>query len=242
MTTLVVGANGATGSLVVEQLLAQGQKVKGIVRSFASLPQAIRQNENLQLIEASLLAMSDAELDEQVKGCSAVVSCLGHNLSIKGVYGQPRRLVTDAVKRLTAAVVRNSAETKVKFILMSSTGVQNFTARESVSFAQSMVVGLIRHLVPPHKDNELAAHFLLQLDEHLNAKQSVIEWVVVRPDSLIDEEVTSDYELYPSPIRSAIFDAGKTSRVNVAHFISELVINQPLWRKWQGQMPVIYNN
>ena len=33
MTTLVVGASGATGRLLVEQLLAQGEKVKIIVRS-----------------------------------------------------------------------------------------------------------------------------------------------------------------------------------------------------------------
>ena len=69
----------------------------------------------------------------------------------------------------------------------------------------------------------------------------MIEWAAVRPDSLINEELVTEYDIYPSPIRSAIFDAGKTSRINVAHFMSRLIINDGIWQKWKGQMPVIYN-
>ena len=70
---------------------------------------------------------------------------------------------------------------------------------------------------------------------------AVIEWVAVRPDGLIDEERVSDYEVYPSPTRSPVFDAGKTSRINVAHFMAELTTQDDPWSKWKGQMPVIYN-
>jgi hypothetical protein len=49
------------------------------------------------------------------------------------------------------------------------------------------------------------------------------------------------YERHPSPTRSAIFDAGKTSRINVAHFMSTLITDEAVWEKWKGQMPVIYN-
>jgi hypothetical protein len=47
--------------------------------------------------------------------------------------------------------------------------------------------------------------------------------------------------VYPSPIRSAIFDAGQTSRINVGHFMAELITNDDTWQQWHGQMPVIYN-
>jgi hypothetical protein len=63
----------------------------------------------------------------------------------------------------------------------------------------------------------------------------------VRPDNLINEDKVTEYVLFPSPVRSAIFDAGKTSRINVGHFMASLITNDNLWSNWKGQMPVIYN-
>lgn len=238
MTTLIVGATGATGRLLVEQLLAQGGKVKTIVRSIDGLPKTLRHNDQLMITESSLLGMTDDELKEQVQGCSVVVSCLGHNLTFKGVFGHPKRLVTDTVQRLCSAIEKTTPAVPVKFILMNTSGNQNKQAGEKVSAAQSIMVGLIRFLLPPHADNEQAAEYL---QVNVGANQKMIEWVAVRPDSLIDQESVTEYHAYTSPIRSAIFDAGKTSRINVAHFMSELIVNDETWNKWKGQMPVIYN-
>ncbi len=238
MTTLVVGASGATGRLLVEQLLEQGEKVKIIVRSVDSLPALLIQNDQLSVTEASLLDMTDSELLKQVEGCHAVASCLGHNLTFQGMFGHPRRLVTNGVERLCRAIEKSRPDTPVKFILMNTTGNQNTQSGETVSVAQSVVIGLIRHLLPAHADNEKAAAYL---QSNIAANQNMIEWVAVRPDSLINNELVTEYDVYPSPIRSAIFDAGKTSRINVAHFMSQLIINDRTWRKWKGQMPVIYN-
>ncbi len=41
--------------------------------------------------------------------------------------------------------------------------------------------------------------------------------------------------------RCALFDPGKTSRINVGHFIATLIDDHTLWNEWKGQMPVIYN-
>ncbi len=84
-----------------------------------------------------------------------------------------------------------------------------------------------------------AADYLRLFNGYTNPN---IEWVVVRPDTLINEEFTSKYSLHASPIRSAIFNPGKTSRINVGHFMARLIVNDELWNKWKGQMPVIYNN
>lgn len=62
----------------------------------------------------------------------------------------------------------------------------------------------------------------------------------VRPDGLTTEEEVTDYEIHPSPIRSAIFNAGKTSRINVGHFMADPIHDNELWTKGKGQMPVIY--
>ncbi|MCP3675178.1 MAG: SDR family oxidoreductase, partial [Gammaproteobacteria bacterium] len=98
---------------------------------------------------------------------------------------------------------------------------------------------ILRILLPPHIDNEEAADYL-----RLNVGQisKNIEWAVVRPDSLVDKEQTTPYNIYPSPIRNAIFDTAPTSRINVAKFMSELAMKNKLWVKWKGQMPVIYND
>jgi hypothetical protein len=154
------------------------------------------------------------------------------------MFGHPRRLVTNAAERLCDAIEKSAPKSPVKFILMNTTGNKNAQAGEQVSVAQSVVVGLIRHLLPPHADNEIAAAYL---QSNFGADQKAIEWVAVRPDSLIDEEAVTEYDVYQSPIRSAIFDAGQTSRINVAYFMSQLVIDDLTWQKWKHQMPVVYN-
>lgn len=236
--TLVVGASGATGSLLVAELLNRGHRVRAIVRSSEGFPEAIKKNENLSLIHANILNLSDTELAKHVKGCGAIASCLGHNLSFKGLLGPPYRLVTDATRRLCEAIKANNSSEPTKFVLMNTTGNSNRDLNEPVSLAQQVVIGLLRLLLPPHVDNEKAADYLRT---QIGQKDGAIEWSAVRPDGLTNENTVTAYELHPSPIRSAIFDAGKTSRINVGHFMADLITEDDLWSQWNGQMPVIYN-
>jgi len=238
MTILVVGASGATGRLLVEQLLNRGQSVKIIVRTWNSLPENVKNHEIVSVIQASILDLSDAELAHHVNGCDAIASCLGHNISFKGVYGKPRRLVTDATRRLCSAIKENKPETPVKFVLMNTTGNSNRDLSERISFGEKCAIWLLRLLLPPHVDNEKAADFLRT---EVGQNDGVIEWAAVRPDSLIDESEVTEYEVHSSPTRSAIFGAGVTSRINVGQFMADLIIDYDTWIKWKGQMPVIYN-
>jgi len=238
MTILVVGASGATGRLLVEQLLGRGQRVKVIVRSLDKLPDGLRNHDLLSIVHANLLDLRDDELTQQVTGCTAVASCLGHNLSLRGIYGSPRRLVTDATRRLCEAVEATRSPHPVRFVLMNTAGNSNRDLGEPISFGQRCVLGLVRLLLPPHVDNEMAADYLRA---HVGQDAVVIEWAVVRPDTLIDEGDVTEYEAHPSPTRSAVFDAGKTSRINVAHFMADLISDDAAWSRWKGRMPVIYN-
>jgi putative NADH-flavin reductase len=238
MTTLIIGASGATGRLLVEELLNHGQKVKIVVRSQDSLPETIKNHENLSVTQASILDLDDAEITQLVEGCSAVASCLGHNVSLKGMFGGPRRLVTDATRRLCEAIRASDAKEPVKFVLMNTAGNSNRDLVEPISFGQKCVIGLLRLLLPPHVDNEMAADYLRTT---VGQNDLAIEWAAVRPDGLLDETKVSDYEIYRSPMRSAIFNAGTTSRINVADFMSRLINNNDIWQVWKGQMPVIYN-
>ncbi|WP_418603983.1 NAD(P)-dependent oxidoreductase [Hwangdonia sp.] len=238
MTVLVVGASGATGSKLVEQLLAKNHQVKVIVRSPEKLPESWKTNGNLEIISASILELSDTEMVEIVKDCQAVASCLGHNLTFKGIYGQPRKLVTDATRRLCHAIKSNHPQSPTKFVLMNTTGNRNRDLNEPISFAQKCVIGLLRLLLPPHVDNEKAADYLRT---QIGQNNNFIEWVAVRPDGLINEDKVTAYEIHPSPTRSAIFNAGKVSRINVGHFMANLIDNDNLWATWKGQMPVVYS-
>ncbi|QDT43746.1 hypothetical protein Pan241w_38500 [Gimesia alba] len=239
MTTLVVGASGATGRLLVEQLLQRGEQVKAIVRTPGTFNEFITNNEDFSEIQASVHDLTHKEMQQYITGCDAVASCLGHQMSFRGVFGKPRLLVTDTVRRLCAAIQATHSEKPVKFVLMNTAGNSNRDLDEPISFAQKCVIGLLRLLVPPLSDNEKAADYLRT---QIGQNNQTMEWTAVRPDSLQNESEVTEYTLHPSPTRSAIFNAGQTSRINVAHFMAELVTNGELWNQWKGQMPVIYNN
>lgn len=234
MTVLVVGATGATGRLLVKQLLARGQRVKVIVRSPDRLPTDVRDHPSLSIVQAAVLDLTDDEMQQLVQGRTAIASCLGHTMSLRGIYGAPRRLVTEATRRLCKAAQATRPAHPVRFVLMNTTG--NNQPDESLSFAERCVLGLVRLLLPPHRDNEEAAAYLR---DHVDDAE--IEWVAVRPDSLVDEDGPTAYEVHPAPTRSPIFNAGKTSRINVAQLMAELMLDEATWDRWKGQMPVIYN-
>jgi len=238
MTTLIVGATGATGRLLVQQLLDRGEEVRAIVRSPEKLPKTTVDDNRLTVIQAGILDLSDSEMAQYVNGCRAVASCLGHNLTLKGVYGQPRRLVTDAARRLCEAVKANNPQGPTKYVLMSTVANHNPDLDDPLPFKERAVFGLLRVVLPPQADNEQAAGYLKST---IGQNDKAIEWSAVRPDSLIDEDEVTAYEVYPSLMQSAIFGSDKTSRINVAHFMAELITNEETWRVWRGQMPVIYN-
>ena len=105
------------------------------------------------------------------------------------------------------------------------------------SCGERLVVGCLRPLMPPVKDNEEAARYL---SKDVGEKHEYVEWVVVRPTDLIDGEV-SEYSLTEKPV-TGLFGDGEATRANVGHFISTLITNDDAWKKWVYKMPVLVNN
>ena len=237
MNILVVGATGKTGRPLVEQLLGKNHKVRIIVRSPHKLPAGILENPNTTVIEASILDLTDEEMTEHVRDCDAVVSCLGHVMDFKGIFGEPKKLCTDATQRLCKALEKDSLPKPTKFILMNTVGVQNPDLGEKRAWFERGLLTLLRHILPPHRDNETAAKYLHDI---VGKKNKHIEWCSVRPDSLIDAEV-SPYDVKESPI-TGILNGRPTTRSNVAHFMAELIENKELWSAWKFRMPVIMNS
>lgn len=235
-TVLVAGATGNTGRPLVEQSLALGHTVRVIVRSRHRLPAAVLEHPNITVIEANILDLSDEQMGEFVKGCDAVVSCLGHVISFKGIFGAPRKLCTDATRRLCAAIESNQPTSPAKFILMNTVGVRNPDLHEKRRWFERGVLTLLRWLIPPHNDNEIAAQ---HLHETVGTQSEYLEWCTVRPDSLINAEV-SPYDVSESPV-TGLFSGRPTTRSNVARFMTELIEDEILWDTWKFKMPVIMN-
>ena len=237
MNILVVGATGMTGRPVVYQLLSKNHKVRIIVRSSHKLPADIVENPNTTAIEASVLDLTDQEMTEHVKDCDAVVSCLGHVMDFKGIFGEPKKLCTDSIRSLCEALEKNSLPKPTKFILMNTVGVQNPDLEEKRTWFERGLLTFLRHTLPPHRDNETAAEYLHSI---VGKENKHIEWCSVRPDTLIDAEV-SPYDIKESPI-TGILNGRPTTRSNVAHFMIELIENEELWSTWKFRMPVIMNS
>lgn len=268
-TTLVLGGSGQTGRRLVEQLLEQNQNVKVIVRSKERFLETISTSQygdgdgstsngtpapNLTITQGTILEMSDQDIMKHVKGCDAVVSCLGHTLDMKGIYGKPRKLCTDTIKRIYQAIetlhhqeeqsstiinqqLDKPSSTKTKLILMSSNAVANpngFDNRRPLN--ERILIGMIRALIPPHRDNEEAAAFLYETIKH---DDKHVQWVAVRPDDLIEGNV-SEYNIFDKP-QQGLFGGGTTTRANVAHFMCNLILKAEAWDEWKHKMPVIMN-
>jgi len=234
-TVLLVGGTGRTGRRVLRQLLDRGVRVRAIVRSRGKLPPEVAGNPNLTVIEAGLASLPDDELRRHLGGCDAVVSCLGHVLSLAGVLGPPRDLVTRATARLCRGVEALAPAAPVKVILMSSVSVHRpggLDARRGS--LERAFLWLLRGVLPPAKDNQRAADFLLG---EIGPDHACVQWSVVRPDSLLEGEV-SEYAVHEGLV-DGLFAPGRTTMANVAHFMCELVTDREKWARWSSRLPVI---
>lgn len=235
LTILVLGGTGRTGGRVVEQLLSRGSRVRAIVRSKDRLPAECAHQRDLEVIEADLLELSDGAMRRHVLGCEVVISCLGHSVSLRGVFGPPRDLVTQATERIFYTAETLNAASPLRFVLMSSVSV-NYPGgldrrRRPLEHA---ALWALRALVPPARDNQRAADFLVR---QVGTSGSCLEWVVVRPDTLIEGEV-SNYSRHATLVGS-LFKPDQTAMSNVAHFMCELACDPQVWQEWKGRLPVI---
>jgi len=166
-----------------------------------------------------------------------VLSCLGHVISLKGIFGSPRDLVTRATTRLCRAIEALAPPTPVKLILLGSVSVNRpgrLDARRG-AFERAFL-WVLRGVLPPARDNQRAADFLI---EKIGMSHAFVEWAVVRPDSLLPGEV-SEHALHEG-IVNGLFSPGSTNMANVAHVMCELLTNPKTWGDWKGKLPVVVN-
>lgn len=234
-TVLLLGGTGRTGLRTLRQLLDRGVQVRAIVRSASKLPTELATSPRLTVIEASLLSLGDEELQRHLRGCDAVISCLGHVLTLRGIFGPPLDLVARATRRVCRAIEALRPAAPVRFVLLSSVSVHRPGAADARrGGGERAFLGLLRALVPPARDNQRAADFLADV---IGTGSAFVEWAVVRPDTLLEGEVSS-YAIHPGLVNT-LSSPGSTRMSSVAHLLCELVTDRAAWAAWKGKLPVV---
>lgn len=135
------------------------------------------------------------------------------------------------VSSVTKSLCESLPNKGCRFIMMGSNGVANPNSSDPKrAFSERCFLFLLRWLVPPHADNEMAANYL-----HNHRDQ--MDWSVVRPVDLIDADV-SEYDILDTS-EGSLFGSGVATRANVADFMVRLVLEDETWKKYKHAMPVI---
>ncbi len=235
MKVLILGASGATGRLAVSQLVERNVSVKVVVREQSTVLNPYADHELVETVRGNIDEYDVTRMTELVSDCSAVISCLGHNLNVRGMFGAPHTLVYNFVRKI--CTVAESASNPKRLILMSTTAYINRKLGETLKGKDAFLFGFLKLVLPPHKDNMLAGDYLV----NELGSDTALEWIAVRPDSLIDRPVLEDYEIVETLQRNPLSDPGKTSRLQVAHVMADLLLKDDLWQEWKYRTPVIYS-
>lgn len=236
-TVLLVGGTGRTGRRVLERLLSSGNNVRVIVRSARRLPAGAAEHPNLIAVEADLLSLADEDLQRHLSGCDAVISCLGHVMSFRGVFFPPRDLVTRATTRLCRRIEALQPARPVKVIVMTSVSVNRPGGLDTRRGQfEKTFLWMLRGVLPPADDNQQVADFLRN---EIGTNNPFVQWAVLRPDTLREGDA-SEYTLHEGLV-SSLFAPDDTNMENVAHVMCELLKKPEAWDDWKGKMPVIIN-
>jgi nucleoside-diphosphate-sugar epimerase len=134
MKVLVLGASGATGKLVVTQLLRRNIDTRIVIRKNALLPEEILNSKSVEIVGGNVSKFDFIENANLIERCDAVVCCLGHNITFKGIFGKPHLLVYESLKNICDAIIKNSSK-NVKLILMNATAHINREIAENAPTA-----------------------------------------------------------------------------------------------------------
>ena len=226
--------------LLFSKELQESYDVSVIVRSKGRLLESLEIKEppeSLKITEASLTEMSKDEIQAHVNKADFIVSCLGHTLDMKGLFGRPYYWVSDTARLLVQCTGENdTSNNKKKFIWMGSDGVAHPDDNPR-SYSESMILWILRHVINPHKDNELVANFF---QNECTPQKGIVEWVIVRPTDLVDGDTTTSYELHEKP-PGGLFGSASVRRSNVARFMVDLIQKPSLFTQYKFKMPVVHD-
>lgn len=162
MKLLVLGANGRTGTHIVEQGLARGHHMIGLVRNASSLPA----RDGLTVIQGTPTQANDVKAAAQ--GCGAILCALNNPRTSDAPWAKP---LTDE-KILTQAAMNIIASGVKRVVFLSSIGVGNSIADTP---------WIMRLLI---KRTNLGVAFADHNSAEEAFRASDLDWTLVRPTGL----------------------------------------------------------
>jgi len=165
MRIALFGATGGTGTEVLEQALAQGHRVRALVRD----PAKLTEREGLILIQGDVL--DQAAVDQSVQGSDAVICVLGSHGSSEPVEDRGTEHILAAMKD----------QGPRRLIAVTSMGVGDSIDQVAAFFRAIMKLTLKR--VMEAKERQERAIMASDLD-----------WTIVRPGGLTDGPATGNYQ------------------------------------------------
>jgi putative NADH-flavin reductase len=207
MKIVIFGANGKTGTLLVNQALESGHQVTAYVRRENSL--AI-EHPNLKIVTGSL--NEPEKLNAAITGADACLSALGGSSLTKHA--------TEIMAGIDRIVTIMEREKVNRFIYLSSIGVgeSRYYMGQPIRFFIADVM-----LRVPFADHNVNEQRLMK---------SKLQWTSVRPGGLTDGPITGN--LKHGSEKTILKGSPKISRANVAAFMLEQLneksyINKGVW-------------
>ncbi|KAK0939227.1 hypothetical protein LTR29_009218 [Friedmanniomyces endolithicus] len=160
---LVFGASGGTGKHFVSQVLADGHRVRALVRSPEKLAKLVGDNSRLEVLPGSITDET-IDTDKLVTGLDYVVSMLGDVNAQRSA-----KINTAFVKRLVPSMRRHG----VRRFLYQAGGLSRPYQGELSPLLWGIRYTLARGYAGQHEDNEAVM-------EYLATEGNDLEWIVHR--------------------------------------------------------------
>jgi putative NADH-flavin reductase len=168
----LLGATGGMGNEFLKQALAEGYRVKALVRNLDKIK---IDHPNLELIEGDVLQEDDVRT--LIQDCEVVASLFGH------VKNSPEWLQTTGTKNILAAMKSE----KVNKIISLSGGGLPFPEKDQPKFIDKMIRTIMKIAVPKILNDAIAHAELL--------KKSNTNWIIVRGPRLTNQPKVGKYRV-----------------------------------------------
>ncbi|NJN17330.1 MAG: SDR family oxidoreductase [Oscillochloris sp.] len=203
MQISVFGASGRTGRPLIEQALAQGHQIVGLVRDPAKLP---IQHERLQVVQGDI---SDPQaVDQAIAGSEAVISVIGH------VKHSPADLQAVATRNIIAAMRRHNVRR-----LVSLTGAGVRAPQDQPKLFDHVIRFALKTMAGDVLRDAIAHAELIQ--------SSDLDWVIVRGPMLTDGPRAGNYRVGWVGVNTS----PRITRADLADFLLTQATDQRYIRK-----------
>jgi putative NADH-flavin reductase len=211
MKILLLGANGAVGQLVLDDLLKANYEVKALLRNASALQ---RKHPRLTVVQGA--PTSAADLEKVLAGQDVVLSTLGARTNKRTT------LRADVARNLSVGMKKHRVR---KLVWLDAAGVgssKEFVQRSSFFFGRIIIPLFLDHM---YEDAAVADDLI---------ERSGCEWVIVRPMSFTNNAKTGNLSVF-TDMSLTVRLRLRIARADVAAFLVEQVVKDD----YVGQMPVI---